>query len=152
MRKINIRFERDPELREIEVLIRAPERDAETEALLERIRVSPADTLTAADESGALVPIAPEKIVSVSVNGNIARIETETGSYTVRQTLQSIEQALAGGPFLRISRSELVNMDKVEKYDFTVSGALRLELTGGIETWAARRCIPEIRRRIKGKG
>ncbi len=34
----------------------------------------------------------------------------------------------------------------------TISGTLRLELEGGMETWASRRCIPEIRRRLKGKG
>ncbi len=42
-------------------------------------------------------------------------------------------------------------MNKVEKFDFTVKGELRLELTDGIETWAARRYIPAIRRLLNGK-
>jgi ribose/xylose/arabinose/galactoside ABC-type transport system permease subunit len=41
---------------------------------------------------------------------------------------------------------------KVKFAVFTISGTLRLELEGGMETWASRRCIPEIRRRLKGKG
>lgn len=151
MRKIRIRFEAAPESREIDVLIRAPERDAEVDALIERISGKPPTGLTATDADGALVRLAPEKIILISVSGNIARLETEQGGFTLRQTLQSIEQSLAGGSFLRISRSELVNMDKVEKYDFTVKGELRLELSGGIEVWASRRCIPEVRRQIKGK-
>ena len=53
--------------------------------------------------------------------------------------------------FLRISRFEIVNLNKVLRYDFTLAGTLRLELAGGIETWASRRCIPAIRKRLLGK-
>ena len=51
-----------------------------------------------------------------------------------------------------IKKFQIVNLAKVRRYDFTVAGTLRLELAGGMETWASRRCIPEIRRRLKGKG
>ncbi len=152
MRKLNIRFQRDPKLEETDVLIRAPERDGEVEALIRRISGEPPEGLTVTGKDGALVRLMPEKILLISMNGNLARLVTETETYTLRQTLQSIEQTLADRDFLRISRSELINMNKIEKYDFTVKGELRLELTGGIETWAARRCIPAIRARLYGKG
>lgn len=151
MKKINIRFEADPSLEDIDVLLRAAERDAEVNACIERISAKPPAELIVTDQDGALVRLAPENIILVSVSGNVTLFETEQGRYSVRQTLQKIEQELAGGSFLRISRSELVNTNKIEKYDFSIRGELRLELTGGIETWAARRCIPEVRRRIKGK-
>jgi DNA-binding LytR/AlgR family response regulator len=151
MRKLNIRFQRDPELEEIDVLIRAPERDGEVEALIRRVSGKPPEGLTVTGADGALVRLMPEKILLVTMQGNTARIATETAVYTLRQTLQSIEQTLSDRDFLRISRSELINMNKIEKYDFTVKGELRLELTGGIETWAARRCIPAIRARLYGK-
>lgn len=151
MRKIKIRFQREPDEREIDVLIRASERDAEVDALIRRISGKPPDGLTVKDSGGALVELAPEQIILISVRGNQLQIETEGGSYTLRQTLQSVERGLTGRSFLRISRHELVNMDKVQKYDFTVNGTLRLELAGGMETWASRRCIPAIRRRLNGK-
>ena len=152
MRKLNIRFRQDPELEEIDVLICAPEWDDEVEALIQRISGKPPEGLTVTGADGALVRLAPEKIVLITMQGNTAQIATDTAVYTLRQTLQSIEQTLSDRDFLRISRSELINMNKIEKYDFTVKGELRLELTGGIETWAARRCIPAIRARLYGKG
>ena len=154
MRKIRIRFEAEPSLTDIDVLVRASQRDKEVDAYLERIvRVSGSspETVTATDANGALVRLVPEQIILVSVSGNNASIVTEKGTYTLRQTLQNLERSLAGGSFLRVSRSELINMDKLEKCDFTVRGELRMELTGGIEVWASRRCIPEVRRRFKGK-
>ena len=151
MRRIQVRFKRVPELEHIEVLVEASERDAEVETFLTRISGKPPDPLTVTDADGAQLRLAPEQIILVSMNGNNARIETKDGAYSTRQTLQSIEQTLTGRDFLRISRSELINMSKIIKYDFTVKRELRLELTGGIETWASRRYIPEIRKKLNGR-
>ena len=152
MKKIRISFERDTALEEIEVLIRASERSEEVERLMVRLSGCPPDTLTVTDADGALRRIPEHEIVSVSVTGKQAQIVTEEGSFTARQSLQSIESALDAQRFVRISRYELVNLDKVLKYDFTLGGTLRLELAGGMETWASRRCIPAIRARLNGKG
>ena len=65
--------------------------------------------------------------------------------------IHSLKSALDAQRFVRISRYELVNLDMVRKFDFTLGGTLRLELAGGMETWASRRCIPAIRARLKGK-
>ena len=151
MRAIHIHFEAEPSRTDIDVMVRASERDAEVSAFLERISASAPEPLTVTDAEGMVVRLAPEKIILVSVSGNTTRLETETGSYTLRRTLQSMEQSLTGGNFVRISRSELINTDKIEKYDFTIRGELRLELKGGIETWVARRCIPEVRKLLYGK-
>lgn len=151
MKTIKVRFEQDLSLEQIDVLVRAAERDAEVEALLRRIDRPSASVLTATGGSGALRMVAVDEIVSVSVVGKQVRIVTEDGAYTLRQTLQGLESTLNPRVFLRISRHELVNMDKVQKFDFTVNGTLRLELAGGIETWASRRCIPAIRARLNGK-
>lgn len=151
MRPIKVRFRRDQSLDCIDVLVRAPERDRDTEALLARIAQLPPEQLTVTGEDGAVHRLAREDIVFVSVEGNRARIVTEKGNYSLRQSLQSLESQLDGERFVRVSRYELVNMDKIVKYDFTVNGTLRLELTGGMETWASRRCIPAIRKRLNGK-
>ena len=134
MKERKVRFELDPSLEDVEVLIRAPAEDGEVAALLELLG-APAD-----------------QIVSASVDGKLVNIVTEDGSWYTRRTLQSLEDALDERRFLRVSRYEIVNLTKVQRYDFTVAGTLRLELAGGMETWASRRCIPEIRRRLKGKG
>ena len=151
MRTIQVRFQQDPDEQNIDVLVRACERDEEVEAVLERISGSRRDRLTVTGADGAQVRLNPGEIILISMQKQQARIETQTGSYTVRQTLQTIERALESFNFLRISRSELVNMDKIEKIDFTVKRELRLELTGGIETWASRRYIPLIREQINRK-
>lgn len=151
MKKTEIRFERAPSLDRIEVLIRAPEEDAEVASLIEQLAARTQDPLTVFDGNGLVQTLRPEEIISASVAGKLVNIVTEDGSWYTRRTLQSLEEALDPRRFLRISRYELVNLDKVLRYDFTVAGTLRLELRGGIETWASRRCIPQIRKRLTGK-
>ena len=53
--------------------------------------------------------------------------------------------------FLRVSRFEIIDLKKVRKYDFTLSGTLRIEFENGMETWASRRYIPLIRKRLSGE-
>lgn len=151
MRERKVRLELDPSLEEIEVLIRAPEEDAEVLSLFSLLGAPP-DTVTVFDGNGLVRALAADQIVSASVDGKLVNIITEDGSWYTRRTLQSLEDALDRRRFLRVSRYEIVNLTKVRRYDFTVAGTLRLELAGGMETWASRRCIPEIRRRLKGKG
>jgi DNA-binding LytR/AlgR family response regulator len=153
MKTVKVRFEQDPSLEQIEVVVRAPEQDAQVDALMERMSSDqPQEMLTVNDTRGALRQIAASDIVSVSVNGKVVQIATEDGSFSVRQPLQSFESELDPDRFVRVSRYEIVNLSKVLRYDFTMSGTLRLELAGGTETWASRRCIPAIRSLLKGKG
>ena len=152
MKKTEIRFEADPGLDRIEVLVRGPaEDDADVAALMKRLRAETPASLTVFDGEGAVNNIDEDEIVLASVMGKLVNVVTEDGSWYTRRTLQALEEELDGRRFLRISRYELVNLDKVLRYDFTVAGSLRLELRGGLETWASRRCIPAIRKRLNGK-
>ena len=151
MKRIDVRFERDKSLDRIEVTVRAPKLDEDVRELLRQLRGEPLQTLTAFDHEGTVCTVDVREIILASVDGKLVSLITEEGSRYTRRTLQALEDELDGQRFLRISRYELVNIDKILRYDFTVAGTLRLELTGGMETWASRRCIPAIRRRLQGK-
>ena len=152
MKRIEVRFERDMDLDHLDVLVRASERDSTVTRLMEDISGKPPASLTVTDTDGMTRRIVTDDLIAVSVQDKLTLLTTEDGRYTVRQPLQNMERALDPGRFLRISRHELINRDKIERFDFMSNGTLRLELSGGIETWVARRCIPEVRSFIKGKG
>ena len=151
LKKIKVRFESDPSLKEIEVLIRASTPDEQTASLMEQIDGGRRKVLTVTVGDGTILSIPVEDVLSVSVAGKQVQIVTANACYFVRRSLQSFESELDDREFVRISRYELVNLNKVKKYDFTLGGMLRLELEGGMVTWASRRCIPAIRRRLTGK-
>lgn len=152
MLKTSIRFERDPSLDHVDIIFRAPEQDDSVLKLMETLSNYSSDSFEIVDEKGNIRKILQDEIISVSVSGKIVKFITENGKWSTRQTLQSIEALLDEQHFIRISRYEIINLDKVLRYDFTVAGILRIELAGGIETWASRRSIPLIRRKLAGKG
>ena len=152
MKKLTIRFEQDPSAEEIEVIVRASEKDEQVGALLEKIRPSAEKTLTVSDHAGNLKTLSMDEIILASADGKRVNIITEKEHWHTRKTMNSLEEILEPSKFVRISRYEIVNLTKVLRYDFTIAGTLRLELAGGMETWASRRCIPAIRRRLLGKG
>ena len=151
MKNINLRFERDASLDDIDVTIRAEKRDNEVEALIKRIRNGYAETINAIDDDGTVKVVKSEDIISFSVSRKITSIITPDSRYQIIQPLQSLEKQLDEKKFIRISRYEIINLSKVVKFDFTLGGTLRIELEGGIETWASRRCIPVIRKRLSVK-
>ena len=152
MKALNVRFEQDPSQEGIEIVVRASAQDGEVSARMERLAGEAANGITVTEEKGKLRVLSADEIILVSMDGKQVKVITADGQWYVRQTLQSVEEQLDSRRFIRISRFELVNLNKVTRYDFTISGTLRLELEGGMETWASRRCIPEIRRRLLGKG
>ncbi len=121
------------------------------ESRIEQIREKPLKELMVNDVEGSFTKIDINSIISVSVKEKLVNIITQDDTFTVRQSLQSIEKSLDAGKFIRISRFEIVNIDKVKKFDFTLDGTLRIKMADSRELWASRRTIPEIRRMLKGK-
>ena len=151
MKKIKVIYKEAPDVAGIEVIVCSPEKDAQVEELIELLSSKGTDTLAGTDSGGAICNINISDIISVSAYGKKVQIVTGDERYTVRQPLQTVESKLETRRFVRISRYEIINLDKVKKYDFTLSGTLRLELAGGMETWASRRNIPMIRKKLSEK-
>ena len=150
-KELSVRFEKsgDPEM--IDVLFRASERDEQVEALMKCVSEHIIRRLTVTDDAGRNSVIEEKEIVSASSEGRRVRIITKEGSYSSGQTLQGLEKLISRKQFMRISRYELVNVSKIRAYDFTIRGTLRIELEGGIETWASRRYISQIKKHLLGK-
>ena len=148
MKKVKVIFEEDPTLDGIEITIRAAENDEQTKALEARLTGGKTDTLSGVDGDGNVCIFDINDIISVSASGKKVHIITTSNKYTARSSLNEIEKKLTDKRFVRISRYEIVNLDKIIKYNFTLGGTLRLELYGGMETWASRRNIPIIRKKL----
>ncbi len=150
MKKINVRFEADKTIDDVEIVIRAAEKDDQIVSLIEKLSAGESVKLTLLDRNNCSCVIDEEEIVLVSADGKNVRVTATGGIYCAKQSLQSIEELLSR-KFLRVSRFELINLSMVRKYDFTIGGTLRIEFSNGMETWASRRYIPLIRQRLSGE-
>jgi two-component system LytT family response regulator len=66
-------------------------------------------------ENGRIVLVRPETIDWIESDGNYVRLHASGTSHYVRDTLASLESQLAREKFMRISRSVIVNLDRVKE-------------------------------------
>lgn len=147
MKNINIRFEKDETIEDIEIVIRANKKDKRVTELIENLKKTDTFKLTLLDANNCPCVVDESEIVLISVDGKSVRVVTANGIYNAKQPLQNIEKTLSRC-FIRISRFEIINLKKVKRYDFTIVGTLRIEFVNGMETWASRRHIPLIKERL----
>ena len=151
MKPIHVYFKENKLLTAIEVLIYASEEDEQVGQLMRKLSAA-GDQLLIADTCNVTTAVPMDDIIRITVSGKKLSIQTEQEILHTQCTLQSMESMLDPMRFIRISRQEIVNLSKVRRFDFSLSGTLRLTLSSGEEVWASRRCISAIRKRITGKG
>lgn len=79
------------------------------------------------------------EIVRLSAEGNYVRIHTRTGSHGLRETLAHLESRLDGRRFVRVHRSEIVNLDFVGEIQKHFHGDLIAVLKNGDAVRVSRR-------------
>lgn len=149
VKRVVVRFEENRDEASIQVLFQASSTDAQVEELMNRVREPFVGSLAVVDPTGSTVILPLERIVSISSDFKRLKVLADNDEYWIKASLQEMERMLVPNMFLRISRYEIVNLRKVRRFDFTISGTLRIEFDQGAETWASRRYIPAIRQRLK---
>jgi two-component system LytT family response regulator len=66
-------------------------------------------------ENGRIIFIRPETIDWIEADGNYVRLHAGDGSHYIRETLHNLEAQLPAEQFMRISRSIVVNLDRVKE-------------------------------------
>ena len=74
-------------------------------------------------------------------------VSAQTGreTYTVRLRLYELEERLDKRRFVRISNSEIVNLDRVTALDLSLAGTIRMTLDRTVSTYVSRRYVKRIK-------
>lgn len=77
-------------------------------------------------------------------------IYTAKQSYEVRQKIYELEECLKEKRFLRVSKSSLLNLMKVESIKPALNGRFSAILTNGEEIIISRKYVPDLKNTLKG--
>ena len=94
------------------------------------------DTVTVLDEKDILRIYA--------ANGKVYAV-LPSGEYTLRLRLYEIEERLKAQHFVRISKSEIINLKKVKSFDLSFTGTICVVLSDGSRTYASRRYVAKLK-------
>lgn len=92
--------------------------------------------------------INPNDIFQIySANGKVYA-KTSDNTFLIKYRLYEIEKILDNN-FIRISNSEIININKVKNLDFAILGTIKINFVNQTYTYASRRFIKKIKDYLK---
>jgi len=93
-------------------------------------------------------PIDTSQIISIAGADDYAEVTTAEGRHLVRATLSKFEQSLDPNQFLRVHRSRIVNIHKIERAESAGDGRLKLYMVNGETVQTSRAGAKSLRAHV----
>ncbi|EGC82265.1 LytTR family DNA-binding domain-containing protein [Anaerococcus prevotii] len=87
-----------------------------------------------------------DEIIRIFAQDGDVFVKTNNKSYKVRLTLTELEKRLDKKKFIRISRSEIVNIDYIKRLDLSFIGTIAIEFTNDEVSYVSRRRLKDFKK------
>ena len=143
---MDVKVRIDPAAPGLSVTITTPAMTDEVRALAARL--SNRDALLMAWDGETAVPLRAEDVLRCYGEDKGVKVQTIGGIYDLRERLYELEGRLDRDVFVRISHSEIVNLKKVTALDLSLTGTIRMTLSGDTVCYVSRRYVKKIKEAI----
>ena len=145
--KVEIRLSSD--VNEPHVIINAGTLTPEIEELAKRIENKKlTGNVLAVKRENLIYILEPDEVQIVRTEGNeIVAYNTAKQRFIVEKRLYEIE-TLLGHQFIRISKSAIVNIRKIDHVDVRFSGMMNVVMKNGINEYISRRHMGDFKKRL----
>lgn len=140
--KVEIKI--DEKIKENRVIVEANEMTEEISDIISSINNKTNNQLKVfLDEEMYLLNI--DEIESVYANDKKVFIKTKDKEYVSKQRLYELEDILPRNKYIRISNSEIINLNKVKSINTKITGTIVITFYSGYQTYSSRRYINKIK-------
>lgn len=105
----------------------------------------------ATQSEGKLSFISQSDIYRIKTEGRKVLVQTKNETFETKSTLSSVEEKLDAERFFRISQSEIINLHKVDSFDFSISGTISVTFLNGETSWVSRRRVKALKDMLKNR-
>ena len=134
----------DKNLKEKEVIIKTPKIDQESLDIKDKISANEIEVLSGIyDDKLEIINL--DDIIRIYANDKKVYTVTNKKTYLMKLPLYKIEDYLSGKNFVRISNSEIINLDKTKNFDFKYLGTISCEMDNGDICFVSRRAMKKVR-------
>ena len=149
-KNVSVRVEIDPSADGTEVIIKTEERSALVEDIVLAVEQCARNRhpRICVYQGDSRKMLRQQDIIRIYTENRKLIVRTMNDVYSARCTLRELEEVLDRESFVRISRFEIVNMTRVEAFDFSLSGTIKITFDDRSFTYAARRFVPEIEQKL----
>lgn len=89
--------------------------------------------------------VVPSQIIRIYSESKKVFIRTKDDCYEVKERLYTLEELLKDRGFVRISNSEIVSIQQIEKLDMSHVGTIKMYMRNQDETYVSRRYVSRIK-------
>lgn len=137
----------DPKYQELELHICKDQLDDEVTRIAGELHALFDESLKAVDERGNQLLLPLVNVYSFFAEGQRVFALDEKQKYVISKKLYELEEQYEEN-FVRISKSELVNVKKIKSLDLSLTGTIKVIMRNGYETYSSRRNVAKIRERL----
>lgn len=141
---MEVEWKIEPGRREPKVIILAGAESPDLLRLAEELFGLRVDPVPAWDGETALL-LPQGDFLRFYTDGKGVSAQTGDGTYSVRLRLYELEERLDSRRFVRVSNSEIVNLDRVTAVDLSLAGTIRMTLDGKAVAYVSRRYVKKIK-------
>ena len=134
----------DPELEQPKLVIHAPQETPALRALAEQLSALSLGPIQVREEERSYL-LQQGEFLRFYTEGKGVCAQTRDKSYAVRLRLYELEEQLDPLRFVRISNSEIINLDAVTAVDLSLTGTICMTLDGRFSSYVSRRYVKKIK-------
>ena len=140
----------DPERQEPKLVIYAAQETPELQELARQLAGIPLGPVQVWEEDRSFL-LQQSEFLRFYTEGKGVCAQTSDKIYTVRLRLYELEERLDPMHFVRISNSEIVNLDRVTAIDLSYTGTICMTLNGSVSSFVSRRYVKKIKEVLSRK-
>ena len=145
---MNIKAEISSKYKEPELHVCHNELSEEVKKIIGELHELYERNVAGTDEKGNRCMLRPGEIVSFYAEGQKVIALGDEKRFKVQGKLYEYEEELKDNYFVRISKSELVNIKKIKSLDMSITGTIKIIMKNGYETYVSRRNVAKIKEKI----
>ena len=148
VRAVEVDWKLEPGRKEPKILVLAGEDSPELQRLLKELKgLEPAPIAVWQGDRSRNLP--QKEFLRFYTEGKGVAAQTGEGCYEVRLRLYELEERLDSMKFVRISNSEIVNLERITAVDLSMAGTIRMTLDGQYAAYVSRRYMKKIKETLQ---
>lgn len=150
---INVATNISKELKNIEIIIKAPEMTEEIRTIINRImEISNTTKQIIGIKDNRIYLLTTDEIMCFYSEDKNNYCKTQNDTFKVKEKLYELEEKLAKGNYVRISNSCIVNLKYVDSFDTSIIGTIEVIFRDGTKEYVSRRRVKDVMKKIKEWG
>jgi|SRR5690625_3727725 len=130
------------------IIIQAPEMTEDIQEIINFIDETLHKTIIYGQKNDELYPLDEETIVRFYTENKAVYAEDSQRKYRVNKRLYELEKILPG-QFVRISQSEIININFIKKLKQEINGLIRISFKNEEVTYSSRRYLKSIKEALQ---